>query len=236
VLIAPQLRQWIRSSILKSRPRRRKPRDTASRFIARRKLGSPELLEDRTLLAAALVGVDFGDNSLALAPTNWGVVQDVRGGLSAADLLREDNTNTAIDLTVATNSFANSSFEGQANGATVNAATVPIHTNSLALTDGFVLNFDLAGVITATWSDLTPAALYEVYVFALEAGGFDALQHVAIVGSNTVEFDQSVTIDGNLHVNRQQGSSSRNLSDDAEFVAADSSGNITITISANNGG
>jgi hypothetical protein len=108
------------------------------------------LLEDRTLLAAALVGVDFGDNSLALAPTNWGVVQDVRGGLSAADLLREDNTNTAIDLTVATNSFANSSFEGQANGATVNAATVPIHTNSLALTDGFVLNFDLAGVITAT--------------------------------------------------------------------------------------
>ena len=155
MLIAPQLRHWIRSSILKSRPRRRKPRDTASRFIARRKLGSPELLEDRTLLAAALVGVDFGDLTADDVPTNWSSARDIRNpgggnGVDEQNLPRENGAPTDIDLTVATNSFANSSFEGQANGATVNAATVPIHTNSLALTDGFVLNFDLAGVITAT--------------------------------------------------------------------------------------
>ncbi|MBI1315205.1 hypothetical protein GC176_28270 [bacterium] len=154
-------------------------------------------------------------------------------GLTVNDLVREDFTNTTIDLTVdtaATNgTFA---YDSVLDGATINASTVPQHTNPLGGVNGLTIPDDESSDITAVWSDLVPGNLYELYVFAHEADGFTTRQHVSIVGQNSVGFDQVVTT-GNLEVNDQRGSSSRSLSEYAKLVTADDSGQINITISQN---
>ena len=111
---------------------------------------------------------------------------------------------------------------------------MPQHTNALNKVDGFVFPDDEQSDFTARWSDLVPGKLYEVYVFALEADGLTTRQNVSIVGGNTVSFNQVVT-SGNLTVNASQGSSSQNLSDFAQLVTANGSGQINVTISQNAG-
>lgn len=243
MLITSRLRDWLQSSIRNpaalQRARLRRQRDgrePSTYQSGRRERNSIEPLEDRTLLAAALVGVDFGDDALSKAPSNWTVITGFPGsGLTLTDLNREDFTGTAIDIFVDT-ADPNGTFrlDSVLDGATVSAGTVPQHTNALNKVDGFVFPDDEASDITARWSDLVPGKLYEVYVFALEADGLTTRQNVNIVGGNTVSFDQVVT-SGNLTVNASQGSSAQDLSNFAQLVTANGSGQINITISQNAG-
>ena len=94
MLISPQLRQWVYSSIMRSRSRRRQRRDMASRFLALRKLGYPEILEDRTLLAS-----DFGD-----AP-------DTRAGTASGDY-QTIATNGGPSHTVVAGLFLGANVDG----------------------------------------------------------------------------------------------------------------------------
>ena len=105
MLITSRLRHWLRSSIRNSAtPRKYRDQRTPSvQLMGRRERNSIEFLEDRTLLAAALVGVDFGDDSLSKAPSSWTVVSGFTGsGLTVNDLVREDSTATTIDIFVDT--------------------------------------------------------------------------------------------------------------------------------------
>jgi Ca2+-binding RTX toxin-like protein len=233
MLISTKFRSWVAASVHRTRQRRRLARRAPETQLRnRRRQSHIESLEDRTLLAAALVGVDFGDDALSKAPSNWTVVLGFSGsGVTVNDLVREDFTATTIDLFVDT-ADPNGTFrlDSVLDGATVAAGTVPQHTNPLNKVDGVVIPDDEASDITARWSDLVPGKLYEVYVFAHEFEGFTSNQRVSIVGGNTVSFDQTVT-SGNLTVNASQGSSAQNLSHFAQFVTADGSGEINITIS-----
>ena len=196
-----------------------------------------ESLEDRRMLAV-LVGVDFGGG---FVPTNWSSVLTVAGApgfTTRSNLIDETGAATQFDLQIST------TFAGGANNdtATPLAATIPQHTQSLVGIDRLVYVDSGNGnhSFNATWSDLNPAATYEVYVFGLESivegTPFVDNQQVTIAGAGApIVFNQNPVSLGNLWVNDQIGSSAQTLESYRKLLSPTASGEIDITIALNPG-
>ena len=108
---------------------------------------------------------------------------------------------------------------------TLQSSTVPIHTPSLAVLNGYWFG---TGTLTATFSGLVPDASYNLDVFGLRA--FTLNNTVTITGSGPpVTFDQLGSA-GQLFVNGQVGSSGSSLESFARTISASSSGKFVITV------
>jgi len=174
-----------------------------------------------------LVGVDF-DYSGA-APTNWTSITDADEiNTSKPNLIREDGVSTSIDLNISTNVI------GGLNN-TLSPTNVPSRSPSLSEIDGVRFASDF---ITLTWSDLTPSAEYDLYLFLTESNGLNAIQTVTISGGGTdpAPFTMDTSRIGYyLLVNNALASPEKRLEEDAVRATANSSGEIVITVT-NNGG
>ena len=165
---------------------------------------------------AALIGVDFDVlSSGPSSPNNWNVAGLTTPTLS--NLIDESGASTNVSLLV-TGATQGSSHGGQ------DPPNLPTHDNSLAGIAGDIGTINDS--MSFTYSGLSPGAVYEVYVFARQVNS----QEVTISGANSVgPFSQSSPHPAML-VNAQQ-SSNANLDAFAELVAADGTGEITITVS-----
>ncbi|MEC8338793.1 MAG: zinc-dependent metalloprotease family protein, partial [Planctomycetota bacterium] len=174
----------------------------------------------------ALVGIDF-DTTGGTAPNNWTQINSFTAPYSQSNLINEDGTATAIDVTLSVS-------DGTGFLAEVVASTLPTHDQSLSGLDGEI--YTSSDPVTATFSDLTPGGNYEIYVFGLENySSYVNNQRVTITGAGTATvFDQTLTA-GNLYINSEQGDSGRSLSSFAETIIADSSGQIAIAVTPNTG-
>ena len=109
------------------------------------------------------------------------------------------------------------------------AGQLPTHTQSLAGIDGIM--YEPFGDITLTWSDLTPGATYEVYVFGHDPFDSAQTQQVTITGADSpVTFTQSSVDHQLLFVNDRAGDINQTLVSYAKIVAADASGTIVIQV------
>ncbi|MEZ6122102.1 MAG: Calx-beta domain-containing protein [Planctomycetaceae bacterium] len=165
-----------------------------------------------------LIGIDLGGGA---TPTNWTSIN------SSSDTTR----NNLIDETGAAtgvNAFFDvDSSPGGTDSFNFPAGQMPIHSQSLAGLDGNY--FDASGNVQVTFSSLTPATNYEVYVFAGDT--VSATQSVEITGDAVVAFSQTHGIN-QLVVNDEVGDSARDLSSYAKIVAPDAGGNINIRVFA----
>jgi hypothetical protein len=174
-------------------------------------------LEQRVLLSASLVGVDFGAAASA-SPTNW-TLYSTPGDGTLNNLIDETGAATPIDLAI---DFADDS--AIVGGFVPVAGELPTHLQSLTGINGSL--FDTSQ-LTLTFSALTPGTVYEVYVF----GGDDSdnNQSVSITGANMVSFSQSYN-PNELFINDEVGSSARTLQSYAELITASVTGTIQIVV------
>ncbi|WP_442506608.1 reprolysin-like metallopeptidase [Novipirellula sp. SH528] len=176
-----------------------------------------------------LVGVDFESPTAPNnSPTNWTTITGSFGSTDT-NLINEDGDATAIDLAI--------SIAGGATTAdTSTPSNLPDHTPSLAEIAGLRL---ATTSITLTWSDLTPDADYNVWLFAARVFGNQGNHTVTITGggTNPAPFVMDVVAAGvgTLMVNSSVASSANNLQSDAVVATANSSGQIVIVVS-NTGG
>ena len=151
-----------------------------------------------------------------------------------SNLLDEDGNATSIDLTIVETGGGTASCGANeicGATATVSAATIPTHDQSLNGIEGQI--FTDADPVTLTFSDLVAGDDYEVYVFGLEGFFASVQQDVQISGAGTpITFTQNFN-QNNLFINDEAGSSSRPLSSYAEIVTADGSGEIEIQVTPN---
>jgi glutamine cyclotransferase len=186
-------------------------------------LGSDAVPLGPPAVGGTLVGVDFGGPGDP-APTNW--THGVGTTLTLTNLIDESGAATAIDLTMTPNPA------GGGNGPpfTPAAGQLPAHTNPLGNINDIVGNVT---AMTLVFSDLTPGASYQVFVFGAKPSAFPNpnTQAVSITGgSAAVNFNQSFTLPSDeLWVNGQQGSTA-SLSSFAVTQTANGSGQLTITI------
>lgn len=164
-----------------------------------------------------LVGVDFGPAGDS-SPSNWNS-SDGNSGVdySIANLRDELGNPTLIDLDV----FFNPGGTGGAVSNTPDPLAIPAHTNPLDNIDG-ALEHSLG--MTFQFSDLTPGATYEIYVF----GGDPATsgnQNVSVLGSTFDFFSQNWV--NNQYVNGTVSSNAA-LNSFALTVVADASGSIQV--------
>ncbi len=164
----------------------------------------------------ALIGIDFDD--APNAPLNWLANSGASGSFD--DLDNEDGGASQIDLTI------NGSPLGY--DVPLNASTIPQHTNSITNVNGQI--YTGANSIELVYSDLEPSQDYHVYIMSAE-GFFNSIeQTVTIQGAGSpVSFEQRFN-QGDLFVNDQLGDSSRDLSEYAQVITADSNGVITINV------
>ena len=177
---------------------------------------------DNDLVISTLVGIDF-DVPAGDSPENWLEINE-GSNTTFSNLADENGVATAIDLTM----IESPDGVWEDYEATPNASSIPQHDFSLTNLDGQIFNrsdsFDL------TYSDLTPGADYAIYVFGLEGLYASISQRVTISGEGEpLTFDQNYNVD-TLFINDQVGESSRQLSDYAQVVTADSNGEILIEI------
>ncbi len=181
--------------------------------------GGTSVATDTAIIVAHsqhLVGIDFGDDP---TPNNW---TSIGGGTTQtySDLIDETGALTAVDLTI-TGTWSNL-------GATANANTIPSYANSLAEIDGQI--YTNSNPITLEYSDLTPLADYQLYVFGLESFFSTIRQRISVQGDGAaVSYDQ-IFGRNELAVNDQVGDSSVDLTDYALIVTADESGTITVDV------
>ncbi|MGI9516961.1 MAG: trypsin-like serine protease [Pirellulaceae bacterium] len=169
-----------------------------------------------------LVAIDF-DQTGSSTPTNWLLIS---GGSNAtfSNLNGEDGNPSTFDLQV--QESPNNSWSDFA--VTPAANTIPQHSNNLANVNGQI--YTGADPLVLTYSDLTPQADYEVYVMAAEGFFSSIQQRITITGDGTpVTFDQNF-VQNQLFVNDQLGDSTRQLSEYAQVITADSSGEIVINV------
>ena len=166
-----------------------------------------------------VIGLDF-DCCGRDAPTNWSQVTFVNN--DSTDMPRDDGLATSVDLDLT----AFGGFNAGTQGAS--SSNIPRHSPSLFELGGFSAGTQ---TVTAVWGDLTPNQDYGVYVFGFEERTGDYEQMVSIVGDTVLpSFTQTLT-EGELQVNDEVGTSSRALKSFEHVVAADGSGEITVTIS-----
>lgn len=151
--------------------------------------------------AATLVGIDIDQDSNH--PVNWTLQHRYLPPLHLSNLVAENGFASPLDLTL-------DGSPGDDFPISVIASTLPIHTQSLSGIDGGMEVASGVGpdVVTARWSNLIPLATYEVYVFSL------------------ADVPPELNVPVVLVVNAQVGDSSRTINSYAEFVQANSSGEI----------
>jgi Ca2+-binding RTX toxin-like protein len=186
-----------------------------------------------------LIGVDL-QTSGETVPLNWTEINENDSVFSAttfSDLIREDGTSTSIDLRVGPPSSQGITF----GSSDPDESTVPIHSPNLVDAGG-VLGWTKASnnIVNATWQDLTPGALYNIYVLVAERfGGTDINHTVTITGAGTDDpapFAQTTSgSGGELRVNDQQGDDAQTLESFALPVTSDGSGEINIQFARNDG-
>ena len=177
-----------------------------------------QALEQRIMFDAngQLIGIDFDQPGNA-SPDNWTPITSGSSGQFIENLIDESGGPTDVDITLST--FGT-------DDVSADASSVPIHTQSLTNIGGTLFN---DSPVTITFDELSPLGLFEVYVFALDR--FGSTQNVELAGDgNATDFQQNVPKDI-LHVNREQGSSARELGTFAELITSSASGQITITVS-----
>ena len=169
-----------------------------------------------------LVGVDF-DQAAGSNPSNW---TELTGGNNTTvnNLIDENGQNSGFSLTVS--ETPDGSWQDFAAAPT--ASTIPQHPNNLANLDGQVYNGSDTFILT--YSNLDPLQNYELYVFAIE-GFFDSIQQrVTLQGDGAaVTFDQNFN-QNDLFINDQIGDSTRSVSEYAQVITANASGQISITV------
>ena len=166
---------------------------------------------------AALIGIDF-DSTSNNPPPNW--LGLIGGQLEVNDLTNENGGASRVDLAI----------DGTTAGFPfpLDPTTVPQYTSDLTNVDGQV--FTNAQSVQFTYSDLNP--LQDYYLYVLSADGFfpSIEQLVTIQGDgNAISFEQRFNRD-ELFINNQVGDSSRDFTDYALVVTADSNGEIAIDI------
>lgn len=166
-----------------------------------------------------IVGVDF-DNGEG-SPSNWNTV-NVGTPVTLNNLVREDGAATGWSFTL----DAGSPFTTAAG-----AATVPSHPNPLDLIGDYYFG---TGTGTARFSNLTPGAQYDVWVFGLR--GFTMNNRITIEGGGApITFDQVGTA-GQLFVNDAMGDPALTLADFAVQQTADANGEIRFSFEIVPGG
>lgn len=177
-----------------------------------------------------VVGLDFDfvDGGYP-APENW-TQRQFFSNPAPVDMPRDDGVATAVDFRI---EFLGGGFQSVLTPAISNFNSVPRHSPELREIDGF--SSATIG-IRAIWEDLTPGAVYGVYVFGLEADDFDSFdQNISIAGATTLPSFNQVLIDGQLQVNDEMGTVARTLKSYEKVVAANLNGEIRITITPNPG-
>lgn len=183
-----------------------------------------------------LVAVDL-QSAGGTVPANWTEIDQNNGTSSPTafnNLIREDGTPTTFGLTIGPTSFQGT-FHGQSDPSD---ETTPIHTPSLTDAGG-VLGW--TDSVVANWSGLTPSTKYNVYILVAErfGGGTDINHTVTILGDgsdNPAPFTQTTSgFGGELQINTQQGNDAQALEDFALTVTADTSGEIDIQLSRDDG-
>ncbi|MCA9048801.1 MAG: hypothetical protein KDA89_08745, partial [Planctomycetaceae bacterium] len=175
-----------------------------------------EVLEHRA--QPALVGIDMGGGA---AVANWTSVSGT-SDVQITGLPDETGAATQIDVDI--------NFDSTLQGGNENfvppAAELPSHSQALTGLDGA---FTDSGNVEFTFSGLVPGAAYEIYVFAGDV--FVSNQRVTIHGggASDVVFNQPHNAN-QLIVNRDVGDSNRALGSYAEFMTADSNGEILVRI------
>lgn len=169
--------------------------------------------------AGSLVGIDFGPAGDS-SPSNWNST-DGNGGVdySISNLRDEVGNPTPFDLDV----FFSPGGTGGAVANTPDPLATPSHTNPLDNIDG-ALQHSLG--TTFVFSDLTPGATYEIYVF----GGDTATtgnQNVRVNGISTSIFPQNWA---NQQYVNSSVSSNAALSSFAIPVVANNFGNISVQV------
>ena len=207
--VVRSLGSWMQTLIPTStgKPTRRKG-------SVRLKTNASECLELRAL-PAALIGVDFGPANGS--PKNWKNFGDSTNG-TVADLTDESGVATPVSLDI-----EYEDGQGGEVGPTFGASQLPKHTQSLAGLNGAIRD---DSQIMLRFKNLTPSALYEVYVFG---GSTQAdTQSIRIAGSGRPQAFSQILGPGKLIVNGLAGSSGKDLSAYARKVTATASGQITI--------
>lgn len=170
--------------------------------------------------AGELVGIDFDPN--AGSPTNWNFSSDDgSANFAINDLIDETGAVTPFDLNV--------SYNGGTGLGTVSnipdAGQIPTHTpNPLAEIDGAIS--DETG-IQFTFSDLTPGATYELYVFGGDSNSNGSQTVDVSDATGTNSFTQTWA---NQLLLNDQASSAAALTSFAVTAVANSFGQVTISV------
>jgi len=169
-----------------------------------------------------LIGVDM--DAYAGSPANWNtMLVNGTSSISLTNLIREDGSGSPVSLTLATPDGVIENYS-----ADVNASTIPIHTPSLIHIDDYFWN-NTPQLWTFTFSNLVPEAAYNVYVFGLRR--FDLSNDVTIIGGlPPIHFIQNDLTGGNLWVNGECGSSTRELESFAEVMTATGNGELIVEV------
>ncbi|MCC7474806.1 MAG: proprotein convertase P-domain-containing protein [Pirellulales bacterium] len=184
-------------------------------------LGAYSIEAQRKSHLGTLIGVDF-DPASGNSPLNWTRYKGSSGPAVLSDVINELGIETPVNLSISSSNMAMN-----ASTSTADPASVPLHPQSLEEVGGFISDTNVTW--TFTWSDLTPLAVYEVYVFGLnnEAAG----NLVTINGfQESINFEQSLDAD-ELVVNGQPGVIGRQLVEYARTLRATAAGTIEIIVS-----
>ncbi len=174
-----------------------------------------------------LLGLDF-DEQEANTPANWNLMtrNDFFG---VQDLKWENGSSSNID-------FVSTVF-GYSYGPTVPlSSTIPIHSPAIDKIDYTLLVSEFLSPVTYTWKDLAPNRVYNVYVFAAEnfSAPYEIDQTVTLTGQgNPIEFTQKSTLNRELWINGQRGSSDLPLESYAVPISSNASGEIAMTLASN---
>lgn len=173
---------------------------------------------------AALIGVDFGPGG-QLTPNNWTSVSAAGDYLTLID---ETGTTTAVNLKVEDTGGSIATY-----AATVDASTIPSHSNSLANIGGNVYRFASGATLKMTFSGLDPLETYNVWVLGLRDGA--ALdQGVTLTnGGISASFAQSATT-RQLVVNEEVGASARSFGSYGYSMQPSVTGTIIIEVAGDN--
>ena len=181
-------------------------------------------MEPRALLAGDLIGLDIDQSSVPPAGfTKFASFQDT----TLVDLPDITGLQTNIDIAVNLPSYT--SFQG--SHGPLPASQIPIFDPPLNEIAG-LYKFDAAtsnGPFEMRITGLDAGEDYDLFVFGVSKFNLGLSQTVTISGATTTVFDQLSGIN-NLVINSELGDSSRTLESFAERMAADSSGEILVSV------
>ncbi|MCC7475889.1 MAG: proprotein convertase P-domain-containing protein [Pirellulales bacterium] len=184
-----------------------------------------------TLQKNLVVGIDF-DVAGGTSPLNW---NSYSGGSSPTvldNLISEAGFLVPYKLTV---SSSGSMLNSVASGNPIDSADIPAHGIPLDELGGYLST--LSDTWTFQWTNLAPNTVYQVFVF----GHADAAaeNHVTVLGgqwnSASQVFDFTQTVSANDLVVGDNPSGTNDLSTYSLLVISNPEGEITISVSGENG-